>query len=276
MANVKEGPNSLLIGIIILLVAGGLFMHFGSAPDSSSGAAVNDSVKAASLVGTAGAETPVTTVSVGTLSLDSELVSFTTTDNDSASVTIADADSDNYNADTHIISFQVDAEVDSTTTAGYTVFTLKARNKTGISTTLLKVNESGTLTAPTTAMTKEMTFQFTEDVISGFATRDSIITQAVTASAPMLKDTAGELYSPIVVQATNTKLPELKVDGTKDTHSYPWLIDTTPKTIDVTFKIDFTEINKMTDVTTRQIITVDAPGADDGPYTIELIRIAAI
>ena len=276
MAQVNSGSNSLLWVVIFLVAVGGVFMY-STAQDSAGDAVANSSVQAASTVSTVGTAPPAAATS--TLVLDSKFISLSTTDNDSAAVTIADASSSNFDEDSGVISFQLDAEVDSTTTAGYTVFTLLARNDTGVSTVLLRVNETGTLTAPTTAMTKTMTFQITEDVVSGFDTTEQVLNQVVSASAPMLKGTptdAAALYSPIVVQTTDTNTPEVKVDGTKDTHSYLWTTATTTKTIDVTFDISFIEIDYMTDVTDRQTVTVTATGADDAPYMIELIRIAAI
>ena len=272
MANVSNsGVPIIWVVIAIIAVAAGVYMY---APAAPAGGLDNDTATALSIVPDPAEAASV--ASVGSLAVDATFGTLNATNNASGVVTLADIDSTNYDTDTKVISLQVDVDIDSTTTAGYTVFTMKARNDTGIATPLMVVNDTGTLTSPTTSMTQLVTLQLTESVISGFATRDSIITQMISASAPMLKDTAGELYSPIVVQTTNTKIPELKVDGTKDSHSYPWLIDTLPRTVDVTFSLDAVEILKMTDISIVEPVTIEMPGSDDVRYTINIIRNAAI
>lgn len=272
MATISSGTNPLLIGIIIVLLAAGAIMY-NTAPVSTTGGVDNDTTTLFSTVSTT---TPAVAVD---LKLDSEFISLATTDNDSAVVTIADVDSINFDSDKSKITLQLDAEIDTTTSAGNTTFSLKARNDTGVSVTLTSSTETGTLTAPTTDLTKTMTFTFKETLTSGFSTTEQVSTHEVLASADMLKGTpadSAKLFSPIVVQALDTNKPEIKIDTTKDLHSYLWTATTTPKTISVTFDISFINVGYLTEISESQPITITAIGSDDAPYTIEILKNTAI
>ena len=273
MAQVKEGPNYWAIFAILLVVAGGIYTFGGYAPESVEGGIDNNTATPLNTVSTTGTVTAV--APAGILKLDSEFLTLATTDNDSAAVIIADVDSTNFDTDKSKITLQLNAVVDSTTSSGNTTFTLKARNNTGISVILLNRTEAGTLTAPTAAMTKTMTLQFTETLTSGFTSTEQVLNHIVLASAPMLKGTptdSAALYSPIVVQTADTNIPEIKIDSTKGSHAYLWTTATTVQTISVTFDISFIDIRYMTEISDSQPITITAIGSDGAPYTIEIIR----
>ena len=273
MAEIAKGPNGWLILIIIALVAiGGVV--YSTAPESTTGGLDNDTTTLFSTV-----QTGTPAVAPVDLKLDSEFVTLVSTNNSSGVVTLADVDSANFDTDKSKITLQLDAEVDSTTSSGNTTFSLKARDNNGDSVTLLETTESGTLTAPTAAMTKTMTFTFSESLISGFSSTEQVANHVVAASALMLKGTptdSAALFSPIVVQTADTNKPEIKVDTTKDSHSYMWTTATTQKTISVTFDISFIDIRYMTVISDSQPITITALGSDNAPYTIEIIRNDAI
>ena len=202
------------------------------------------------------------------LSLDSSFTSVVCN-----SSTLANADT-NFNEETNTVSLQVNAV--ASTDEDVTTFKILSKTVDGDAVLLHAFNESGTLTEPTTDGTVTATVTINSAVLAGFADTNEVEYSKVSASANRLIDTSGDYYYPFATRLGSTVSPEVKVDGTLDEKSYSWVATSTPVDHVITFKLSWTGINSMGDISDKGIVTIDVDCADDSPFKIEMVKNAAL
>lgn len=248
------------IGIVVLAIIATMAGFGPLASDDTTPPATNTTTPTASFA---------TSTSVQPLQLDSVFSS-----TKAGATVLADADN-NYNDDTNIASLQFDTSLTVNGTTD-TTFKLATINSAGSTITLLDWTETGVLTAPAADNTTTITTAIDLSVLEGFADTQQVHYGSVSASANSLTDTTGTKFYPIVVKTTDTTKPAVKINTVLDTKSYSWLVSSDSRTVNVTFDISWTGINKMQDISDKIIVPITIEGGDDSPIKVEFIRNAAI
>jgi hypothetical protein len=257
--NNKEYNDWLVVGIIAVLVMA--FTGWGPFGDL-----IDQGTDSTQTYVSSGTDVDEQTQTASILELDTGFTSLV-----SNSHTIADTDT-NYNSDTNVVSFQVDAEKSDDGTN--TTFTIKSKDTTGSVQTLATVTEDGILSEPSSDLTADVTMTVSADAIGGFESTDQVLYSTISASATRLSD-SGEYFYPVATGDDSTK-PLVEVDGTEDEKQYSWTSSTSEIAPAITFSIDWSSINDMDDISDKVEIPVEMQYGDDTPITVELIKNSAI
>ena len=245
---------------VVVVLLGALISFAGYGPFASQA----DELKASS-----NGTQSVAGVSEANVQLNNEFVSVVC----NTTNTIADVDT-NYNDITNTASVQFDTNVSYA--AGLTRFTMSTKNTAGTTVQLLNFTETGVLTEPVTDQTVPMIVNIDLSVLGGFSNSDQVDYSTVSAEANYLLDTAGVKFYPISTRSTDSTNPSVKIDTVLDSKSFSWLASTTTQSIDVTFDMSWTGVNKMDDISDKISVPVTIEGGDDSPIRIEIIRNDAI